>query len=132
MEREALDICFEKLLVINSKNMFLKIFFSLLVTQNPCEVLRNADLSEFSGKFSVVKTGQFQGKLLLKTNKIDYVSCLLQCVYHLKCKSVNYNHSAKICELFETNLNGKTIRREEGWTVFGTKINSDQVRNLLC
>ena len=117
--------------MINLKNMFEKIFFSLLVAQNFCEVLRNADLSEFSGKFSDVKTGRFQGKLLLKTNNVDYVSCMLQCVYHFKCKSVKYNHFVNQCKLLKTNLNGIKIQYEDGWTALGTEIDRDQVSSLF-
>ena len=117
--------------MINLKNMFEKIFFSLLVAQNFCDVLRNADLSEFSGKLSDVKTGRFQGKLLLKTNNVDYVSCMLQCVYHFKCKSVNYNHFVNQCKLLKTNLNGKKIQYEDGWTALGTEIDRDQVSSLF-
>lgn len=70
-------------------------------------------------------------KAAIENNNVDYVSCMLQCVYHFKCKSVNYNHFVNQCKLLKTNLNGKKIQYEDGWTVLGTEIDRDQVSSLF-
>lgn len=95
-------------------------FFLTLSTFSSAEIFRNHDLSEFSAEFSVVITGRARGTVLLTRQNTEYPECLLTCVYHLNCKSVNYNQNMKICELLDTNVNENVTSTYEDWVSIGT------------
>ena len=96
-------------------------FFLSLLTFSSAEIIRNHDLSEFSAEFSIVLTGCATGTILLTKWSIEDPECLLACVYHLKCKSVNYNQRMKIWELLDTNVNKNNISPQEDWVAIGTR-----------
>ena len=95
-------------------------FFLTLLTFSSAEIIRNHDLSEFSADFSIVITGRATGIILLTKSNISDLECLLDCVFHLKCKSVNYNQISKTCELLATNITEKNISADEDWVSIGT------------
>ena len=101
-------------------------FFLTLLTFSSAEIIRNHDLSEFSVEFSIVITGRATGIILLAKSNISVLECLLDCVFHLKCKSVNYNQNNKTCELLATNITENDISTDEGWVSIGTP-DSEQV-----
>ena len=101
-------------------------FFLTLLTFSSAEIIRNHDLSEFSAEFSIIISGRATGTILLTKTSIDDLACLLDCVYHLKCKSVNYNQKNKMCELLATNIAGNNISPGEDWVSIGTP-NSQKV-----
>ena len=101
-------------------------FFLILLTFSSAEIIRNHDLSEFSAEFSIVKTGRATGIILLAKSNISDLECLLDCVFHLKCKSVNYNQNNKTCELLATNITENEISTDEDWVSIGTP-DSEQV-----
>ena len=95
-------------------------FFLTLLTFSSAEIIRNHDLSEFSAEFSVVMIGRTGGTVLLTRQNTEYPECLLACVYHLNCKSVNYNQNMKICELLDTNANENVTSTHEDWVSIRT------------
>lgn len=95
-------------------------FFLTLLTFSSAEIIRNHDLSEFSADFSIVITGRTTGIILLTKSNISDLECLLDCVFHLKCKSVNYNQNSKTCELLATNITENNISADEDWVSIGT------------
>lgn len=99
-------------------------FFLTLLTFSSAEIIRNHDLSEFSAEFSIVIVGRAVGTtILLKRSNIDDLECLLACVHHLKCKSVNYNQKTNMCELLATNAMKNNISCDEDWVFVGTPDN---------
>ena len=90
------------------------------ITFSSTEIIRNQDLSEFSAEFSVVIISRATGTKLLARQNTEYPECLLACVYHLKCKSVNYNQNIKMCELMDTNITKNTIFTQKDWVAIGT------------
>lgn len=113
--------------------MSVGIYFLTLLTFSSAEIIRNHDLSEFSAEFSVVMIGRGRGTVLLTRQNVEYPECLLACVYHLNCKSVNYNQNMKLCELLETNVNENVTSTHEDWVSIGTtdKENVSEIILLL-
>ena len=102
---------------MNVRTFFLTFSF---LTFSSTEIIRNHELSEFSAEFSVVITGRATGTILFTKGSIEHPECLLACVYHLKCKSVNYNQKIKMRELLDTNANEKVISPQEDWVAIST------------
>ena len=102
-------------------------FFLSLLTFSSAEIIRNHDLTEFPAEFLVVITGRAAGTILLTRWSIENPECLLAGVYHLKCKSVNYNQSFKMCELLDTNVHENVISPQKDWVAISTS-ESEKVR----
>ena len=102
---------------MNFRTFFLALSF---LSFSSTEIIRNHDLSEISAEFSVVITGRATGLILFTRWDIEHPECLLACVHHLKCKSVNYNQKIKICELLDTNVNENIISPQEDWVAIST------------
>ena len=100
--------------------MNVRVFFLTLLTFSSTEIIRNHDLTEFSAEFSVVITGRAEGTVLLTRWSIEHPECLLACVHHLKCKSVNYNQKSKMCELLDANVNESVISPQKDWVAIST------------
>ena len=60
------------------------------------------------------------GIILLTKSNISSLECLLDCVFHLKCKSVNYNQNNKTCKLPATNITENNISADEDSVSIGT------------
>ena len=109
------------------KSMNVRNFFLTLLTFSSAEIIRNHGLTEFSAEFLVVITGRATGTILLTRWSIGHPECLLACVFHLKCKSVNYNQKIKMCELLDTNVHENVISPQKDWVAISTS-ESDKVR----
>lgn len=108
---------------MNFRTFFLAFLF---LSFSSTEIIRNHDLSEVWAEFLVVITGHATGLILFTRWDIEHPECLLACVHHLKCKSVNYNQKIKICELLDTNVNENIISPQEDWVAISTTFSSEE------
>ena len=109
-----------------SGNLFL---VSLTIVTS--EIWRNADFSDFSATFSLMRVGRTNRGKVSEKHNVEYSECLVACAYHLNCKSINYNKEKRKCELVDKNINMNRISANKGWVAVGTDIDVDQVEYLL-
>ena len=109
-----------------SGNLFL---VSLTIVTS--EIWRNADFSDFSATFSLMRVGRTNRGKVSEKHNVEYSECLVACAYHLNCKLINYNKEKRKCELVDKNINMNRISANKGWVAVGTDIDVDQVEYLL-
>ena len=113
------------------KSMYSGISFLVSLTIATSEIWRNADFSDFSATFSLMRVGRTNRGKISEMQNVEYSECLVACAYHLNCRSVNYNQEKKKCELVDKNVNINRISANKGWLAIGTDIDVDQVKYLL-
>lgn len=109
--------------------MYTGISSLVFITLTACEIMRNYDLHDFSANFCTVIIGRVQEGKLWSKQEIEYRECLVACINHLKCKSVNYNRDNKHCELLDRKINGSVTSNQKGWASVGTSVDKEKVRN---
>ena len=114
--------------------MYSGISFLVSLTIATSEIWRNADFSDFSATFSLIRVGRTNRGKISERHNVEYSECLVACAYHLNCRSVNYNQEEKKCELVDKHINVSRIstnRISSGWVAVGTEIDVDQVKYFL-
>lgn len=111
--------------------MYSGISFLVSLTIATSEIWRNADFSDFSATFSLMRVGRTNRGKISEMQNVEYSECWVACAYHLNCRSINYNQEKKKCELVDKNVNINRISANKGWLAIGTDIDVDQVKYLL-
>ena len=111
--------------------MYSGILFLISLTIVTSEIWRNADFSDFSATFSLMRVGRTNRGKVSEKHNVEYSECLVACAYHLNCKSINYNKEKRKCELVDKNINMNRISANKGWVAVGADIDVDQVEYLL-
>ena len=110
--------------------MYTGISFLVFITLTKCEIMRNYDMYGFSANFCTVIDGRVQEGKLWSKQDIEYRECLVACINHLRCKSVNYNRGNKHCELLNRKINGSVTSTQKGWASVGISLEKEKVRNF--
>ena len=58
----------------------------------------------YEADFSIVNNGRHFDEVIMGVNNLSLKECQLECVKHLKCKSVNYNENERKCELCDSDF----------------------------
>ena len=71
--------------------------------------------------FSVVTDGRIMEGVLMHAEQIDVRGCMIECVQHRQCKTINYNYNLELCELVNRNFDeGDEVVITKEWINFGT------------
>lgn len=108
------------------RNMLL--LFLILTAPANAEIMRsNGD--GFRVEFSVVRDGRLVSDLLLMfLSDFNLGQCLMRCIQHLQCITVNYNEDERLCEILgeefdESNADVSTKK----WKNYGTQAAKGEV-----
>ena len=95
------------------------IILLLIARQASSDIVRQDD--GYEAEFSVTNKGRLLYNILMVVSDIDLQECHLQCVMHLKCRSVNYNALIQQCEVVDSDYDVmKAIEEGSGWWNYGT------------
>ena len=92
-----------------------------LMQYTSSDIIRQND--RYAAEFSVIKKGRLLYNILMVFPDVDLQECHLQCVMHLKCRSVNYNTLIQQCEIVDSDYDAiEALEVEEGsqWRNYGT------------
>lgn len=92
---------------------------TLLLAQVTCDIQR-FDNGGFKAEFSVMNKGRvhlvFQ---YFEDHTLQH--CIVKCIMHLNCVTINYNSLTSICELVDQNFDSNIADlNSTGWTSYGT------------
>lgn len=110
-----------------SFKMFMLINYFFFLGSVATIILRSDDNADFSAMFSNKYFGKLQDLVLLRENNLDFIQCLLICIKHLDCKSVNYNQRESKCLLMKNALRKDDVEELDGWEAFGTVFDEEHV-----
>ena len=95
----------------------IQVFFILRVLGD----IQRGDGGFYNAEFSVVKDGRIMEGVLMHVEQIDVRGCMIECVQHRRCKTINYNYNMELCELVDRNFEeGDEVVTTNEWVNFGT------------
>lgn len=91
----------------------------LFLSQVTCDIQR-FDSGGFKAEFSVINKGRVR-HVLQHFKDHNLQDCIVKCIIHLNCTSINYNSLTSVCELVDRNFDSKIPDlNSTGWTNYGT------------
>ena len=84
------------------------------------DVIREDGYHDYEGQFTVEHKGRML-RVLMYLRNVQQEFCALRCVQHLRCRTYNYHHGKKDCEITDEDfdeINADTITL--GWYNYGT------------
>ena len=110
-----------------SFRMFMLINYFFFLGGVATTILRSKDNADFSAMFSRSYLGKLEGPVLLREKNLNFIECLLNCIKHLDCKSVNYNQRESKCLLMKNILRKGDVKELDDWEAFGTVFDEEHV-----
>ena len=74
----------------------------------------------FYAAFTVINAGRLRGSILSSLIEDNLQNCIMKCVKHLSCKTVNYNSKSGECDLNRDGFSKDDSQDLVDWRNYGT------------